>query len=231
MRPSFAKFLSPRKRGRRECRVHAAPAVSCAKCARKTHTSIQVQTEHSGIPCAMALRLMPRSPRRRIRLVTVAAGLMARSKPGWVDVASASLTPATGARTTRFCRTHQHRSSCARCSLTVRPPCKHASRPTLPRPPHPVPTFVTMANAPLVGQDGGNYSSDLPDGESGIFLPLDRANRLEVVAENRAAAQSILARATLGLGANSQSSSAASGRGALPPATSFWKSAERRQQD
>jgi hypothetical protein len=29
------------------------------------------------------------------------------------------------------------------------PPCDHIARPTLPRPPHPVPTFVTMANAPL----------------------------------------------------------------------------------
>jgi hypothetical protein len=33
------------------------------------------EAEASGIPCAMALRLMPRSPRRRIRLVTVAGGL------------------------------------------------------------------------------------------------------------------------------------------------------------
>ena len=32
---------------------------------------------------------------------------------------SASLTPATGARTTRFCRTQQRRSSCADQSLTV----------------------------------------------------------------------------------------------------------------
>ena len=31
--------------------------------------------------------------------------------PGWVDIASADLTPATGAGTTRFCRTPQHRSS------------------------------------------------------------------------------------------------------------------------
>src|SRR6266850_8605415 len=30
-------------------------------------------------PCAMALRLMPSSPRRRIRLASVAAGLMAQS--------------------------------------------------------------------------------------------------------------------------------------------------------
>jgi len=70
-------FVPLHKRGSRECRVHAAPAVSCARLCEETHTSIQVQSEHSGIPCAMALRLMPRSPRRRIRLVTVAAGLMA----------------------------------------------------------------------------------------------------------------------------------------------------------
>ncbi|WP_152535324.1 hypothetical protein [Bradyrhizobium sp. Ai1a-2] len=33
-------------------------------------------------------------------------------------------------------------------------PCDHISRATLPRPPHPDPTFVTMANAPLSGRDG-----------------------------------------------------------------------------
>src|SRR5580692_8434586 len=69
----------PPDRGSRECRVRAAPAVSCAKLCEEPHTSIQVQRKHSGIPRAMALRLMPRSPRRRIRLVTVAAGLMAIS--------------------------------------------------------------------------------------------------------------------------------------------------------
>jgi hypothetical protein len=31
----------------------------------------------------------------------------------------------------------------------------------LPRPPHPVPTFVTMANAPLSGRDGKIFKSDL----------------------------------------------------------------------
>jgi hypothetical protein len=99
------------KRGSRECRVHAAPAVSCAKRTEETAQSIQVQRRHSGIPCAMALRLMPRSPRRRIRLVTVAASLMA-DRPGWIDVATGRLAPATGVGTTRFCRTLQRRSSC-----------------------------------------------------------------------------------------------------------------------
>ena len=37
--------------------------------------------EASGIPCVMALRLMPCSPRRRIRLVTVVSGLMAHLSP------------------------------------------------------------------------------------------------------------------------------------------------------
>jgi hypothetical protein len=46
--------VSPSIRGGcRECRVLAAPAVSCAMCVRKAHRSIQVQPEHSGIPCAM----------------------------------------------------------------------------------------------------------------------------------------------------------------------------------
>jgi hypothetical protein len=69
------------KRGSGECRVRAAPAVSCAKLCEETHTSIQVQRRHSGIPRAMVLRLMPCSPRRRIRLVTVVSGLMASLSP------------------------------------------------------------------------------------------------------------------------------------------------------
>jgi hypothetical protein len=36
----------------------------CKDVRKKTHTSIQVQRRHSGIPCAMALRLTSSSPRR-----------------------------------------------------------------------------------------------------------------------------------------------------------------------
>jgi hypothetical protein len=67
-----------KRRGRRECRVLAAPAISCAISAKSAHTSIQVQLEHSGIPCAVVLRLMARSPWRRIRLASIAGGLVAR---------------------------------------------------------------------------------------------------------------------------------------------------------
>jgi hypothetical protein len=61
--------------GNAGCTLHPRSRVQNAQ--KETHTSIQVQRRHSGIPCAVALRLMPCSPRRRIRLVTVAAGLMA----------------------------------------------------------------------------------------------------------------------------------------------------------
>ena len=39
------------------------------------HTSIQVQPEQPGIPCAMGLRLIPCSPWRRIPLASIADGL------------------------------------------------------------------------------------------------------------------------------------------------------------
>jgi hypothetical protein len=61
---------------------------------KKPHTSIQVQRKHSGLPCAMALRLIPRSPRRSGFLVTVACGSMrVRARSG--RHATADLTPAS----------------------------------------------------------------------------------------------------------------------------------------
>ncbi|HVQ68639.1 MAG TPA: hypothetical protein VMT08_14200, partial [Bradyrhizobium sp.] len=51
----------------------------------------------------------------------------------------------------------------------------------------PAPTFVTMANAPLPGRDGGTCKGDLGSGRSGLFLRmrLDGANQVEVAGENR----------------------------------------------
>ena len=161
--PSFAQTFSP-QRGSRECRVRAAPAVSCARCTKKAHTSIQVQRKHSGIPHAMALRLMPCSPRRRIPLVTVTGGLKRLPDPVGSEPATADLAPATGVRTTRFCRTRQpgfakppssevglrrvKRLNRALTSFVLHalksltrfnPPCDISGVPTLSRPPHPAP--------------------------------------------------------------------------------------------
>src|SRR6202795_572931 len=85
MRPRFASTLSlERKRGSRECRVHAAPAVSCAKLCKETHMSIQVQSEtlrHSprnGFTAYAALSPATKSSCHRHRRIK---GFFA---PGWV---------------------------------------------------------------------------------------------------------------------------------------------------
>jgi hypothetical protein len=75
------------------------------------------------------------------------------AEPGWVRKTSANLAPATGARTTRFCRPQQCRSSARRLGLTglATRPARTLRARRCPRPPHPIPTFVTMANAPREG--------------------------------------------------------------------------------
>jgi hypothetical protein len=63
IRPGLASIATLRKqRGRRESRVRAAPAISCAKMHKKAHTSIQVQRRQSGLPCAMVYGLLRALP-------------------------------------------------------------------------------------------------------------------------------------------------------------------------
>src|ERR1700710_1748970 len=60
--PSFAFRPPSKRRGRREDRVRAAPAVSQAMCIKMCayeHTGL---AEASGLPCAMALRLIRDRP-------------------------------------------------------------------------------------------------------------------------------------------------------------------------
>jgi hypothetical protein len=77
--PELCKYILflPRKREQGMPGARCTRGLVCKNAQRNAHTSIQVQRRQSGIPCAVVLRLMPCSPRRRIRLVTVAAGLMA----------------------------------------------------------------------------------------------------------------------------------------------------------
>jgi hypothetical protein len=136
---------------------------------KNAHTSIQVQPEQPGIPCAMALRLMPCSPRRRIPLASVADELMARMTR--LGVASLrqldtshgcqdhTVLPYAASSTKPFsqpvppakllAKAFKRRSS-ARRARSRKPALLTLLAPTLPRPPQPVPTFVTMANAPLL---------------------------------------------------------------------------------
>ena len=71
----------PGFRGRREDRVLAAPAVSRAICANKRAHEHTGQLEHSGLPCAMALRLTSCSSRRTAFLPPSPALLIARLAP------------------------------------------------------------------------------------------------------------------------------------------------------
>ena len=131
----------------------------------------QTHTDHY-FPCAMALRLMPCSPRRRIRLVTVAAGLMA-DRSGWIEFAHRQLGTSNG------CRDHTvlpYATSAVRPARPVlahgvEPALRSPCAPTLSRPPHPLPAFVTIAIRPSCrGGTGRAGRTDLPDGEGEIFF-------------------------------------------------------------
>ena len=122
-RPGFANRFA-QTRGRRECRVLAAPAVSCARdgvrCAHE-HTGTVGAFRHSlrnGFTAYAALSPETNSSCLRHRRIDGVA------RPVGLRNASADLTPATGARTTRFCRTLQCRSSAA-------PPIAHRPKPAL----------------------------------------------------------------------------------------------------
>jgi hypothetical protein len=69
-RPGFAN-RSPKQEGAGNAGCLLHPRSRVQEMVVEAHTSIQVQSEHSGIPCAVVLRLMARSPRRRIPLASV----------------------------------------------------------------------------------------------------------------------------------------------------------------
>ena len=76
----------------------------------------------------MALRLIPCSPRRRLRLVTVAAGLMA-DRSGWIESPPTAWHQQRVSGPHGFAVRNQRRSSAQRRSLTRRsPPCDHRLR-------------------------------------------------------------------------------------------------------
>ena len=132
MRPSFANSFAPKKRGRREDRVRAAPAVPCAKVAKKN------AHEHTGSAEAV---------RPSLRNGFTAYFVLSSARPGlFATVARvmrsiiASLTPATGA-------SGPH-------DFAVR--VSHARQSQLSRPPHPTARFVTCATPLLSGGTARN---------------------------------------------------------------------------
>ena len=130
IRPRFASsFALSQIRGRREDRVLAAPAVSRAICANKSAHEHTGQREHSGLPCAMALRLTSCSPRRTALLPPLSRRSFA--SPG-LNASTAASEPHDFA--VRFRRVR-----------LVAPSASIASHRA----------FVTMANAPHLRETGG----------------------------------------------------------------------------
>ena len=150
-------FVCPlENRGRREDRVRAAPAVSRAIAHRKS------AHEHTG--SAETLRPSLRNGFTAYFVLSPVNGSFATVAPE--KLASQELDASTAA-------SGPH-------DFAVR--FSHPRQSWHPRPPQPVPTFVTMADAPLVGTGWRQFSFDLPDGLSGIFLRegLDRLLRADL---------------------------------------------------
>ena len=119
------------------------------------HTGL---AEASGLPRAMALRLIRDRPGDPAFCDTIVSSKLSPL---------ANLTPASGRRT-------QTISPYAKAALVSRDLASTA----------PCPSFATMANAPLAGQDGGSHKSDLPDEASDLFL-IFRNYWLDIISGNQ----------------------------------------------
>ena len=143
-RPSFAiDVLTPKPRGRRESRVRAAPAVSCANsCIKKTRTRAYRFSGGIRLSLRSGLRLISRSPRRS----GFACHRRRRNRFRRLDANPEAV------RTTR-----------------LRHPLQRPRQERHPRPPHPRPALVTLRNAPLGGSGCEIYSSDFASDKQKYF--------------------------------------------------------------
>jgi len=97
--------------GNAGCTLHPR-GLACKNAHRKRTRAYRYSRSIPAFPAQWFYGLC-RAPRRRIRLVTVIGGLKVLSGPVGLTKTSADLTPATDARTTRFCRPRLRRSSVA----------------------------------------------------------------------------------------------------------------------
>jgi hypothetical protein len=143
---------------------------------------------------------MARSPRRRIPFASVIGELTVLQDPVGLAKTSADLTPATGARTTRFCRTRTA-PLVLRGSIAHSPKTKpeaalqclaraSALASTATRTPR-----IVTTRTPLFDEAGWRVKeTDLRKMRSRIFSPrnLDDPNRVELAGEIRVLAQRVL---------------------------------------
>ena len=140
------------QRGSRECRAHAAPEFSCAMCTRKC--------AHERTGSAEALRHSLRNGFTAYAVLFPATNSSCH-RHCRLEAETIRLDRISHRQldTSNGCRNHTvlpYASVSFVCALKNRSrgstrPAILPARPTLPRPPHPAPTFVTMANAPRLG--------------------------------------------------------------------------------
>ena len=172
--PELSCFVSPeRKRGRRECRVLAAPAVSRARCTWRMRTrAYRYSRSIPAFPARWLYGLCRALPGDEFLLPPSLADCRSiETRSGSKNLCrldasngrqdhtvlpyAASFAKGIGQPSAGRPRQWQRRLSAVRLSrsrsLTEIRPANSFARLTLLRPSQPVPTFVTMANAPLLG--------------------------------------------------------------------------------
>jgi hypothetical protein len=143
--------------GRRECRVRAAPAVSCAKENRKRTRAYRFSGGNPTFPAQWFDGLWRALPGDQDLFVAVALRMMAGLMPGWAGFASARLdTNHEASGPHDFAVRDQHHSSARR------PVAHRLKKPAL-QPRHPPdaaastasrPASLTIRIRPSVGRDG-----------------------------------------------------------------------------
>jgi hypothetical protein len=147
VRPSFAKFVRPEDRGRREDRVRAAPAVSRANAHSKKRTrAYRFSGSSPAFPAQWFYGLF--------RALPGETRLVCHRRPQEARASQELDTSHWGVRTTRLCR-----------------PLKRCSSIASLRPSHPAPTSVTIAIRPSSrARDGKIYAGDLGQKQRRIFF-------------------------------------------------------------
>ncbi len=190
--PGECQFVSPEKRAQGTPGACCTRGLVCNSARQVAHTSIQVQSEHPGIPCAMALRLMARSPWRRIPLASIAGELAAlEARSGFANLHRLD--------TSHGCQDHTVLPYATTSVVLRAVPAHGKNRPA--NAPHTPDAAASTASHPNVRDDRdtslvermrrGNYAADLGETRSGLFSSgrLDGANQVDLAEEISVQAQ------------------------------------------
>jgi hypothetical protein len=154
-RPSHARNFPPfgKQRARGMPGAQCTRSLVRARVVEYAHEYSQRRhRKHPAFPTQWFERLIARSCDEFL-LATVASRIEWLHVPGWAAKTSARLSISNGCQdhTTSPYASAPFVLRVCRSLTGFHPPCDPVSRATLPRPPHPVPTFVTTAKRPSCG--------------------------------------------------------------------------------